>query len=83
MDKVVGEFDKCDECESLVDVYVEFHSRRGDLVKICMNCLANAIVRPARRAPDVCPSCAGEKQVIGEDGNVWVCGICGGTGKRR
>jgi len=36
-----------------------------------------------QRAPDVCPSCAGEKQVIGEDGTVWVCGICGGTGKRR
>ena len=34
------------------------------------------------RVPDVCPSCAGEKQVIGEDGTVWVCGICGGTGKR-
>ena len=32
---------------------------------------------------DVCPSCAGDKQVIGEDGTVWVCGICGGTGKRR
>jgi methylthioribose-1-phosphate isomerase len=36
-----------------------------------------------QRVPDVCPSCAGEKQVIGEDGTVWVCGICGGTGKRR
>lgn len=36
-----------------------------------------------KRVPDVCPSCAGEKQVIGEDGTVWVCGICGGTGKRR
>lgn len=35
-----------------------------------------------QRAPDVCPSCAGEKQVIGEDGTIWVCGICGGTGKR-
>ena len=39
--------------------------------------------RLTQRAPDVCPSCAGEKQVIGEDGTVWVCGICGGTGKRR
>lgn len=36
-----------------------------------------------QRAPDVCPSCAGEKKVIGEDGTIWVCGICGGTGKRR
>lgn len=35
------------------------------------------------RALDVCPSCAGEKQVIGEDGTVWVCGICGGTGAVR
>ena len=39
--------------------------------------------RLTQRAPDVCPVCAGEKQVIGEDGTVWVCGICGGTGKRR
>ena len=39
--------------------------------------------RLTQRAPDVCPSCAGEKQVIGEDGTVWFCGICGGTGKRR
>lgn len=38
--------------------------------------------RLTKRAPDVCPSCAGAKQVIGEDGTVWVCGICGGTGKR-
>lgn len=38
--------------------------------------------RLTKRAPDVCPSCAGDKQVIGEDGTVWVCGICGGTGKR-
>ena len=52
MDKIVGEFDKCDECESLVDVYVEFHSRRGDLVKVCMNCLASTIVRPTPRAAD-------------------------------
>jgi len=36
-----------------------------------------------QRAPDVCPECFGEKQVTGEDGTVWVCGICGGTGKRR
>ena len=58
MDKIVGEFDKCDECESLVDVYVEFHSRRGDLVKVCMNCLASAIVRPTPRAADVAGVCA-------------------------
>lgn len=38
--------------------------------------------RLTKRVPDICPSCAGEKQVIGEDGTVWVCGICGGTGKR-
>ncbi len=36
-----------------------------------------------QRVHDVCPSCAGEKQVIDEDGTVWFCGICGGTGKRR
>ncbi len=43
----------------------------------------NGVARLTKRAPDVCPSCAGNKQVIGEDGTVWVCGICGGTGKRR
>lgn len=61
MDKVVGEFDKCDECESLVDVYVEFHSRRGDIVKVCMNCLATAITRPTLLAPGTAtPSEVGE-----------------------
>lgn len=43
----------------------------------------NGMARLTQRAPDVCPSCAGEKKVIGEDGTIWVCGICGGTGKRR
>ena len=45
--------------------------------------LEERVRRLTQRTPDVCPSCAGEKQVIGEDGTVWVCGICGGTGKRR
>ncbi len=35
-----------------------------------------------QRIHDTCPSCEGAKQVIGEDGTVWVCGICGGTGER-
>ena len=75
MDKIVGEFDKCDECESLVDVYVEFHSRRGDLVKVCMNCLASAIVRPTKRAADgaLCEDC-GKNPVMN---GCSVCAECG------
>ena len=38
---------------------------------------AIAASRRTQRALDVCPSCAGTKQVIGEDCTVWVCGICG------
>jgi len=48
MNKIVGEYEKCDECESLVDVYIEFTSRRGDLIKICMNCLTDAILSIAK-----------------------------------
>ena len=72
MDKIVGEFDKCDECESLVDVYVEFHSRRGDFVKVCMNCLASAIVRPTQHALDaatVTPKCTTDR--LCPVHNVW------------
>jgi len=79
MNKVVGEFDKCDECEALIDVYVEFHSRRGDFVKVCMNCLASGLTP---RAPDVCPECAGS----GKTGSIGLpreCPYCDGTGKRR
>ena len=53
MEKIVDQFEKCDECEALVDVYIEFYSRRGDVVKVCMNCLAEAIlknsIQPIRR----------------------------------
>jgi len=49
MNKIVGDYEKCDECQSLVDVYVEFMSRRGDLVKICMNCLAEAVLSIAKK----------------------------------
>ena len=64
----------------------------GRTVALCSVCGWNALMELLEspdesgltwRAPDVCPSCAGDKQVIGEDGTVWVCGICGGTGKRR
>lgn len=44
MNKIVGDYETCDECQSLIDVYVEFTSRRGDLIKICMNCLAEAVL---------------------------------------
>ncbi len=45
MEKIVGEFGKCDECQSLVDVYIEFYSKRGDFVRVCMNCIADAITK--------------------------------------
>lgn len=48
MNKIVGDYEKCDECESLVDVYIEFASQRGDLIRICMNCLAAAILSIAK-----------------------------------
>lgn len=48
MNKIVGDYEKCDECQSLVDVYIEFTSRRGDLIKICMNCLSDAILSIAK-----------------------------------
>ncbi len=57
MEKIVGEFDKCDECQSLVDVYIEFYSKRGDVVKVCMNCIAGAITKAgsAKQAPNETP----------------------------
>jgi hypothetical protein len=45
MEKIVGQFEKCDECEALIDVYIEFYSRRGDIVKVCMNCMCEAITK--------------------------------------
>ena len=35
----VDQFEKCDECEELVNTYVEFYSRRGDVVKVCFGCI--------------------------------------------
>lgn len=45
MNKIVGKFDKCDECERLMDVYIEFYSKRGDMVKVCMDCMCEAITK--------------------------------------
>ena len=64
--------------ENLASVRRAFPAARDEKVVVSIN-----TQKLTKRGPDVCPSCAGEKQVIGEDGTVWVCGICGGTGKRR
>lgn len=52
MEKIVGQFDKCDKCEALVDVYIEFYSRRGDMVKVCMDCMCEAIMKVS--AGEIC-----------------------------
>lgn len=41
----VDQFEKCDECEELVDTYIEFYSRRGDVVKVCLDCICKAITK--------------------------------------
>ena len=48
MNKMIGDYETCDECKSLVDVYIELTSRRGDLIRICMNCLGKAILSIAK-----------------------------------
>jgi len=86
-DELLGELGWGDEIEQTgVDPLVWARNEIKNLHKTIKRLRGSLELRNAaeqQRVPDVCPSCVGEKQVIGEDGTVWVCGICGGTGKRR
>ena len=61
---VLSQIEKCDICEDLVDWHVEFHSRRGDFVRVCRDCLAQALITSDAAeqsvhtdAANVCPEC--------------------------
>lgn len=62
---VLSQIEKCDICEDLVDWHVEFHSRRGDFVRVCRDCLAQALIT----------SDAAEQSVHPTDGGL--CAVCG------
>ena len=56
MEKISGVYNKCDECEELVFAYVEFHSRLGYFVKVCMSCISKA-AQHSVQATGLCPFC--------------------------